>query len=148
VGTLAGSRTVEVQAPAARCYAIAADLERAPQWQRSLRAVEVLERDGVGRPTLARTEWDAGVRTIHAELRVAYEPGRIAFRQERGDVKALSAAWTIEDLGSDRARVTYELAADPGMVLGLLLRGPAEEAVREHLLGGAVEGLRERAQAG
>lgn len=147
VGTIEGSRAVEIDAPADRCYAIAADLEQAPGWQRALRSVEVLERDGQGRPTRARTEWDARVRTIRADLRLAYEPGRIAWHQEHGDLKALTGSWTIEDAGGQRTRATYDLSADPGRMLGMLLRGSAEASVREHLLDGAATGLKERAEA-
>jgi hypothetical protein len=33
-------------------------------------------------------------------------------------------------------------------VLGLLLRGPVQDSVRDFLLGGAAEGLKGRAEAG
>jgi hypothetical protein len=33
-------------------------------------------------------------------------------------------------------------------MLGMLLRGPAEDKVREFLVGGAAEGLKERAESG
>lgn len=138
---------MEIDAAADRCYAIAADLAQAPAWQRSLRSVEVLERDEQGRATRARTEWDARVRTIRADLRLTYEPGRIAWRQEGGDLKTLAGSWTIEEAGPQRARATYELSADPGRMLGMLLRGSAEAAVREHLLDGAAAGLKARAEA-
>ena len=45
------------------------------------------------------------------------------------------------------ARATYALEADPGRMLGLLLRGPAETAVRDFLLGNAADGLKEKAEA-
>lgn len=146
MGTIEGIRTVEVDAPAERCYAIAADLERAPEWQRALTSVEVLERDGDGRATLVRTEWDAKLRTIHADLRVSYEPRRIGWRQEAGDLKALAVSWTFEELEGGPTRATYELAADPGTMLGMLLRGPAEASVREHLVDGTATSLKERAE--
>ena len=54
---------------------------------------------------------------------------------------------TLEDLGDGRTRATYGLSADPGRMLGMLLRGPAEGKVRDFLLGGAAEGLKERAES-
>jgi hypothetical protein len=50
-------------------------------------------------------------------------------------------------LGEGRTRATYALSADPGRMLGMLLRGPAEAKVRDFLLGGAAEGLKQRAES-
>src|SRR5882757_8933447 len=148
MGTIRGERTVEIEAPVERVYAIAADIEHAPEWQGSLRDVDVLARDGEGRATSVQTESDAKVRTIRAQLRFAYEPPTdIVWDQERGDVRALRGWWRIEDLGAGRTRATYGLEVDPGRVLGLLLRGPAEGKVRDFLLGGAADGLKVRAEA-
>jgi uncharacterized membrane protein len=149
MGNLTGERTVEIDAPIARCFAIAADVGRAPEWQGSLRDVEVLERDGNGRPLLVETESDAKVKTVRTLLRFAYdEPTSVTWDQERGDVKSLHGWWRLEDLGGERTRASYGLDVDPGRILGLLLRGPAEAAVRDFLLGGAAEGLKRRAEAG
>ncbi|HEY7622329.1 MAG TPA: SRPBCC family protein [Solirubrobacteraceae bacterium] len=147
MGVLRGERTVEIQAPLVRCYAIAADIERAPGWQASLQDVDVLERDGAGRAASVDAEFDARVRTIRARLRFTYrEHERIAWAQERGDVKALNGEWRFDELGDGLVRATYGLEVDPGMMLGMLLRGSMEDRVREFLLGGAAEGLKERAE--
>jgi uncharacterized membrane protein len=148
MANIRGERTVEIDAPVQRCYAIAADVEHAPEWQGSLKDVEVLERDGEGRATLVETESDAKVRTVRTRLRFRYaEPTRIDWEQERGDVKSLHGWWQLDDLGDGRTRATYGLDADPGRVLGLLLRGPVQDSVRDFLLGGAAEGLKRRAEA-
>ena len=148
MGIIRGARTVEIDAPVDRVFAIAADIEHAPEWQQSLKDVEVHERDGDRRATSVETESDAKVRTIRSRLRFAYEPPtRITWEQERGDVKALHGWWRLEDLGSGRTRATYGLEVDPGRMLGMLLRGPAEGKVRDFLVGGAAEGLKERAEA-
>jgi uncharacterized membrane protein len=148
MGIIRGERTVEIDAPVDRVFAIAADIEHAPEWQQSLKDVEVHERDGDRRATSVETESDAKVRTIRSRLRFAYEPPtRITWEQERGDVKALHGWWRLEDLGSGRTRATYGLEVDPGRMLGMLLRGPAEGKVRDFLVGGAAEGLKERAEA-
>ena len=148
MGTLRGERTVEIDAPIQRVFEVAADLERAPEWQHSLKALEVHERDGDRRATTVDTESDAKVRSIHSRLRYVYEPPtRITWDQERGDVKAVHGWWRLEDLGSGRTRATYGLEVDPGRMLGLLLRGPAEGRVRDFLLDGTAEGLKRRAEA-
>jgi uncharacterized membrane protein len=148
MANIRGERSVEIDAPLQRCYDIAADLDHAPEWQESLKDVEVLERDGEGRATLVETESDAKVKRVRARLRFRYDPpGRIDWEQERGDVKSLHGWWTFEDLGG-HTRATYGLDADPGRILGMLLRGPVEDTVRDFLLGGAAEGLKTRAEAG
>jgi uncharacterized membrane protein len=44
------SRSVEIDAPVERCYEIASDIDHAPEWQGSLKDVEVLERYNFTRP--------------------------------------------------------------------------------------------------
>jgi uncharacterized membrane protein len=149
MGLIEGERTVEIEAPIERCFDIAADIEGAPEWQGSLKDVEVVETDGDGRAELVETESDAKVKTVKARLRFSYFPNdRIEWVQEKGDTKSLKGWWDFEDLGGGRTRATYGLAADPGRMLGLLLRGPVEGQVRNFLLGGAAEGLKEKAEAG
>jgi uncharacterized membrane protein len=149
MGLLTGSRTVEIDAPVARCFEIAADIEGAPEWQGSLKDVEVLEKDADGRPHLVETVSDAKVKTVKSLLRFTYdEPGNITWIQEKGDTKAVKGWWDLEDLGDDRTRATYNLEIDPGRMLGMLLRGPAEDKVRDFLLGGAAEGLKRHAEGG
>ena len=148
MGTISGERSVEIDAPMERCYEIASDINHAPEWQGSLKDVEVLERDGERRALLVETESDAKVKTVKATLRFSYEPPTaIRWVQEKGDTKSLTGWWDFEDLGSGRTRATYGLEADPGRMLGLLLRGPAESAVRDFLLGNAADGLKQQAES-
>jgi uncharacterized membrane protein len=149
MGAIEGDKSVEIDAPIERCFQIAADIENAPEWQGSLRDVEVLERDDEGRPALVDTESDAKVKTVKARLRFTYdEPTDIRWVQEKGDTKSLEGSWELEDLGGGRTRATYALSSDPGRMLGLLLRGPVEGQVRNFLLGGAAEGLKDQAEQG
>jgi len=148
MGTITGDRTVEIDAPIERCWEIAADIENAPEWQGSLKDVEILERDGDRRALLVETESDAKVKSVRAVLRFSYEPHTaIRWVQEKGDTKSLIGSWTFEDLGGERTRATYALEADPGRMLGLLLRGPAEAKVRDFLVGNAADGLKEKAES-
>jgi uncharacterized membrane protein len=149
MGEIKGSRSVEINAPLQRCFDIAADIQNAPEWQGSLKQVEVLESDSDGLATLVQTTSDAKVKTVTARLRFSYaQPKRIDWVQEKGDTKSLTGSWTFEDLGSNRTRATYGLVVDPGRMLGMLVRGPAESKVRDFLLGGAAEGLKRRAESG
>jgi uncharacterized membrane protein len=148
MGVIKGDRSVEIEAPIERCYEIAADIENAADWQGSLKDVEVLERDGERRPLLVETLSDAKVKNVRAVLRFSYQPPtEIKWVQEKGDTKALVGWWAFEDLGGGRTRATYALEADPGRVLGLLLRGPAEAKVRDFLVGNAADGLKQKAES-
>jgi uncharacterized membrane protein len=148
MGLIKGDRSVEIDAPIERCFEIAADVENAPDWQGSLKDVEVLERDGDRRPMLVETVSDAKVKDVRAVLRFSYQPPtEIRWVQEKGDTKSLVGWWAFEDLGGGRTRATYALEADPGRMLGLLLRGPAEAKVRDFLLGNAAAGLKGQAEA-
>src|ERR1700712_591865 len=148
MGNIVGDRSVEIDAPIERCFEIAADIENAPDWQGSLKDVEVLEHDGDGRAELVETVSDAKVKTVKARLRFSYEePTRVTWEQEKGDVKSLNGWWDLEDLGGGRTRATYGLDVDPGRMLGMLLRGPVEGQVRNFLLGGAAEGLKSYAES-
>ena len=149
MGNISGERSVEIDAPIERCFAIASDIDKAPEWQGSLKDVEVLERHPDKRAALVETESDAKVKTVRSVLRFSYEePTAIRWVQEKGDTKALVGSWTFEDLGEGRTRATYALDADPGRMLGMLMRGPVEGQVRNFLLGGAAEGLKQRAERG
>jgi uncharacterized membrane protein len=148
VGLIKGDRSVEVDAPIARCFEIAANIDAAPEWQGSLQDVDVLERDDNKRATLVETKSDAKVKSVRAVLRFSYdEPTRIEWVQEKGETKSLRGWWEFEDLGGGRTRATYALETDPGRVLGMLLRGPAESMVKDFLLGGAAEGLKKQAES-
>jgi uncharacterized membrane protein len=147
MGNIKGDRSVEIAAPIERCYEIAADIENAPDWQGSLKDVEVLERDDERRALLVETESDAKVKSVRARLRFSYAPPTgIRWVQEKGDTKSLTGSWSFEDLGDGRTRATYALEADPGRMLGMLLRGPAEAKVRDFLVGNAADGLKEKAE--
>jgi uncharacterized membrane protein len=149
MGNVTGEKTVEIDAPIERCFDIAADIAGAPEWQGSLKDVEVLERGPDKRALVVETESDAKVKRVKARLRFTYdEPTGIEWIQEKGDTKSLRGWWTFEDLGGGRTRASYGLDVDPGRMLGMLLRGPVEGQVRNFLLGGAAEGLKQKAEAG
>ena len=106
MGNISGERSVEIDAPIERCFAIASDIDKAPEWQGSLKDVEVLERHPDKRAALVETESDAKVKTVKSLLRFSYEePTAIRWVQEKGDTKSLVGSWTFEDLGTGaRAR--------------------------------------------
>ena len=147
MGTLEASWTVEIDAPRDRVYEIAANIEGAPDWQGTLEDVEVLERDDQKRALVVETLSDATVKKVRAQLRFAYDPpDGITWEQEKGEMKWLTGSWVFEDIDGGGTRATYGLRADPGRMLGLLLRGPVEGKVKEMLTKSAAEGLKEKAE--
>ncbi len=150
MGLLEASWMVEIDAPRQRVFEVAADVPASPAWQPALQTVATIETDERGRATLVDSSSDAKVKTTHQRLRFNYddEPAGMSWVQEQGDTKSLHGSWTFEELdGGDRTRATFALVADPGRVLGLLLRGPVEGRVKEFLTRGAAEGLKEHVES-
>jgi hypothetical protein len=149
MGHLGGSASVEIDAPLAGVWAVVQDVMAAPEWQGGLEEVIALERDGDGRPTLVDSVVDIKVRRVISRCRIRYEgPTRLSWAQEQGDVKSVEAVWELEDLGNGRTRVSYRLDADPGWVLGLVIRGPVLGATRAILVDGRPGELRRRVEGG
>jgi ribosome-associated toxin RatA of RatAB toxin-antitoxin module len=149
MGHLGGSASAEIDAPLEEVWAVVQDVMAAPEWQGGLDKMTALERDPDGRPTLVETENDIKVRRVNSRVRVHYEgPTRLSWTQEKGDMKAVEGVWELEDLGNGRTRASYRLDADPGRMLGLVIRGPVEAATRAILVNGRPDELRRRVEGG
>jgi carbon monoxide dehydrogenase subunit G len=137
MANLGGSASSEIDAPLDEVWAVVEDVLSAPDWQGGLDAMTALEREADGRPSLVETENDLKIRRVRARVRFHYEgPRRLAWTQEQGDMKSVEGSWELEDLGGGRTRATYTLDADPGRLLGLLVRGPVEIATRAIFVNG------------
>jgi len=148
MGILKAERTVEIEASRSRCYEIIADLERTPEWQESMKELHVLETDGEGRASLVEVKSDAKVRDVTSRLLFAYQPEEgMTWEQQKGDLKWLNGKWVLEDLGDGRTRATYALEADTGRLLGLLIKGPVADKLKEWLTKDAAEGLKAEAES-
>jgi carbon monoxide dehydrogenase subunit G len=144
---MGGSASEEIDAPIADVWAVVEDVLTAPDWQSGVIDMEALEKDGEGRATLVEVENDAKVRRVKSKVRFRYEPPtRLSWNQEKGDLKSVEGSWELEDLGGDRTRATYTLDADPGRVLGMLIRGPVEDLLRGQLVNGRPGELKARVE--
>jgi carbon monoxide dehydrogenase subunit G len=149
MGTITGSSTAEIDAPIERVWALVEDVERAADWQGGLKAIRALERDDQGRATLCESESDAKVRTIKSTVRFAYDaPTALTWRQEKGEVKSVDGSWTLEDLGGDRTRATYDLEVDLGRMLGMVIRGPLVDLLRGTLVRSRAGELKRAVESG
>ncbi len=148
---ISGSHTLEIDAPVERVFDIAADLDRAPEWQGAMKSAVAREYDDEGRPVLVDVQIDSGVSKEKMLLRFAYdEPNGMTWSRESGDLKSLEGRWDFEDLGDGRTRATYSLEIGLPRALALLrktIKGPAEQKVRELLAHRPVEGLKQRAES-
>ena len=145
---LKAERTVEVDASKARCYEIISDLENSPKWQESMVSAEVLETDTDGNAALVEIKSDAKVREVTSHLAFEYQPeDGMTWEQKKGDLKWLNGSWVLDDLGDGKTRATYSLEADTGRMLGLLLKGPVQDKVKNMLTKDAAEGLKKYAES-
>jgi ribosome-associated toxin RatA of RatAB toxin-antitoxin module len=139
---LRGEKSIEVPVPASEAYARVADVEGYPAWQTFIAEAEVEERDAAGRPLVVASRLDAKVKVLSARLRYTYaEPTQVSWTLDHGDMKGLDGSFTVEPVGDTRSRITLVVAVDPGMRLGLLLRGPVEDKVRARVVDGTLDEL-------
>jgi ribosome-associated toxin RatA of RatAB toxin-antitoxin module len=149
MGILEASSTIEVEAAVTRCYEIISDLENTPKWQEAMVSAEVLTKDSEGRAELVEIKSDAKVRTVTSHIAFEYQPETgMTWEQKKGDLKWLTGSWVLDELESGLTRATYALKADTGRMLGLLLKGPVEDRVKDLLTKDATSGLKKYAESG
>ena len=148
MGNLDGESTAEIDAPIETVWALVEDVAKAPDWQGGLKALRILERDGEGRGLVCESESDAKVRTVKSRVRFSYEqPTRLGWVQEKGDLKSVSGSWELEDLGGGRTRARYHVEVDLGR-LGMLIRGPMVNVLRDQLAGARAGELKAAVERG
>ncbi|MGD9797426.1 MAG: SRPBCC family protein [Acidimicrobiia bacterium] len=127
-----------------RVYEVALDLERYPEWADDIKEVEVLERDGQGRPLLVRFRAAAMGHSARYALRYDHEggPGRMAWTLEQGDiVRVLDGEYLFEADPTGTA-VTYRLSIE----LSVPLPGFVKRRAESKILGTALDELRHRCE--
>jgi ribosome-associated toxin RatA of RatAB toxin-antitoxin module len=135
MGSYGDCRTIEVDAPPERCFALMTDYERMPSWQGALRSVRVLERDDQGRGSVVSYEVDARLKVVRYRLRQVYdEPNRLASEYLGGDFRDFSGEWRFLPAGEGRTHVELDLRIDPGRFVPGALRGAIADAVMKRAL--------------
>lgn len=115
-----------IDAPPARCYEVALEFERYPQWARDIKEAEVLARDEQGRPAQVRFRAAAMGHSTSYVLRYDYSdaPRVLRWKLEEGDItRVLDGFYEFAPVEGDprRTDVRYELEAElvvplPGFV--------------------------------
>jgi carbon monoxide dehydrogenase subunit G len=145
-----GNSSAEIDAPLEKVWELVEKVELAPQWQGGMKDVEALERDRQGRAIRCEVAADIKVRTVKTIVRFDYDggPNRLSWSQEKGDLQSVDGSWELEDLGDGRTRATYTIDADLGRMLGAVVRGPLEGALRDLLAGARADELKQRVESG
>ncbi|MBJ7505339.1 MAG: SRPBCC family protein [Ilumatobacteraceae bacterium] len=117
------TETEHVAASPARCFEIAIDFERYPEWAHDIKEANVLERDASGRAIKVEYRASALGRSTHYTLGYDYSqaPERISWSLVEGDImRAIDGAYTFVS-GGNGTDVTYSLKIElivplPGFV--------------------------------
>lgn len=137
--------TIDVAAPVEAVFSVAAAIEDYPQWNSSIKAVEVLERDANGRALKVRMEVDAKFRTVAYTLEYDYgnAPGGFSWRLIEGDLRQLEGSYRFNEW-DDGTEITYGLTIDPGFPVPKLIKRQAERII----VRSALEELKARVESG
>ena len=134
-----------IEAAPQRCFEELLAYESFPEWQRAVRAVEVLSRDTDGRGREVEFHIDAKVKQVRYVLRYSYEePGWIGWDYVEGDVKDVGGEFLLEEEGGGATLATYRLTLDAG----LWIPGPIQKVLSDQVMRGAVDDLKRRVEDG
>ena len=137
---------IRIDAAPQRCYEIASDFERYPEWAKDVKQVTVLERDDEGRGV--KVEYRAAAMGRSTRYVLAYDyaaaPGAFTWSLVESDMlRQLDGRYGFEPDG-DGARVTYDLTADPKVPLP----GFIKRRVASTIIGTALKQLKKEAEQG
>jgi uncharacterized membrane protein len=137
--------SIDVSATAEEIFAVATDFEAYPDWNASIKKVEVKETDSEGRGTKVWYEVDAKIKVLAYTLGYDYSDAPRSFSWDLvdGDVKELSGSYTFDEF-DDVTEVVYETAVDPGFPIPKLLKRQAQRQI----VRGALEDLKKRVESG
>ena len=134
-----------VKAAPERCYAVATDFERYPDWARDVKEVRVEDRDGEGRAR--RVAFRVAAMGRSARYTLAYDygdaPGRLSWSLADGDIfRRIDGTYVFEPV-DEGTEVTYHLAVD----LLIPLPGFVKRRAEGRIIGTALDELRRRAES-
>lgn len=122
--------SIDIAATAAEIFDVATDFASYPDWNESVKKVEVKATDEEGRATRVWFEVDAKLRVISYTLEYDYSraPEGFSWRKVDGDVKELTGSYGFDEFGPE-TDVTYEMSVDPGFPVPKLLKRQAEKQI-------------------
>lgn len=137
------SDNIDIAASAADIFEVATDFAAYPEWNASIKRVEIKATDDEGRATEVFYEVDAKVRTMTYTLGYDYSGAPEAFSWDLidGDVKELSGSYEFDEF-DDITEVRYETRVDPGFPIPGFLKRQAEKQIVK----GALADLKKRVE--
>ena len=122
--TESATDTITIAAPPEKVWAIAADVERYPDWAKDVKDVVVRSRDEEGRPAEVEYRASALGRSTHYTLGYDYSqaPSVLAWKMVRGDIqRSIEGAYHFRATPQGGTEVRYDLTIElaaplPGFV--------------------------------
>ena len=118
------SLTITINAPHERCWDIATDFERYPDWAKDVKSAVVVARDDQGQPIEVEYRTSALGRSTHYTLAYDFSaaPHRLAWKMIKGDImRAVDGAYMFAPDSNGNVVLTYNLSIElivplPGFV--------------------------------
>ncbi len=138
------SERVRIAAPAQRCFDVATDFARYPEWVRDVKRATIVTRDEQGRA--AHVAYRAAALGKSIEYTLAYDfsdaPHSFSWKLADGGLllRRLDGTYRFEPDGADATRVHYDLTVD--------LKAPLPRAIKHRaaalIMGNALRELKRR----
>lgn len=131
------SSSISIDAPLSDVAAVLSDIASYPTWSTSIKSVEVLTKDEIGRASTAKLAIDAGPLKDRVTLEYDWSesPAKISFSMLDADLlTAMEGAYIVSATDADSTEVTYELHVDVSMPIPAIMRKNAEKATIETAL--------------
>lgn len=136
---------ITIAAPADRCFEVATDFERYPDWAADVKEVSILERDDQGRGAKVAFRAAAMGRSAHYTLAYEYseDPLTLAWKLVDGDIMRRLDGEYVFSPSDGATDVTYRLAVELVVPLPGFLKRRAEGKI----MGTALRELKRRVEA-
>lgn len=139
------TETIVVKAPIDKCWEVATDFERYPEWAPAVKGATIDSRDAEGRPLRVTYRAASFGRSITYTLDYDYRdaPARLAWSQSAGDLtNRIDGVYEFEALGQS-TEVVYHLAVD----LKLPVPGFVKRRAEGLIIHGALRDLKDRVES-
>lgn len=139
------TETIVVRAPIDKCWEVATDFARYPEWAPAVKGAEIEAKDAQGRPVRVNFRAASFGRSVSYTLDYDYSdaPARLSWKQSAGDLTSrIDGVYEFEALGQN-TEVVYHLAVD----LKLPVPGFVKRRAEGLIIHGALRDLKSRVES-
>ena len=139
------TETIVVKAPIEKCWEVATDFAKYPEWAPAIKAVEIESKDAQSRPLRVTFRAASFGRSVSYTLNYDYSdaPARLAWSQSAGDLTSrIDGVYEFDALGPN-TEVVYHLAVD----LKLPVPGFVKRRAEGLIIHGALRDLKSRVES-